>query len=70
MWELGCAFGVATDALEKWQKNRSAQAPQGLDSRRDLLAERVAAAAEGRRVEAPVMSMQSLVALQEALGGG
>jgi len=70
VWELSSAFGVPTEDLEAWQKSRPPGSVGVVHSGRDLVAERVLAAREGREVEAPVMSPESLLVLQEAVSGG
>jgi hypothetical protein len=69
VWELGSALGVATHDLEEWQKDRPAPAQGALTSGRDLIAERVRAAREGGKVEAPIQSGMELMILQEAVSG-
>lgn len=70
VWELGAALGAATEALEDWQKSRPPAASGAVNLGRDLVAERVLAARDGGKVDAPVMSPESLLVLQEAVSGG
>lgn len=70
VWEVAAALGSATVELEQWQKDRPPSSPVAVHSGRDLVAERVQAAQDGGKVDAPVMNPAALVVLQEAVRGG
>lgn len=69
VWEVAAALGSATAELEQWEQDRPPSTQPDLHSGRDFVAERVIAAREGRKVEAPVMSPASVMVLQEAVSG-